>query len=186
MKKILLIIDPQNDFISGSLAVSGASQAINLLTDNLLSESETFDYVIITSDSHPYNHCSFIENGGLWPAHCVIGTSGWGLDTRLAAAVSLLYTDKCKIVDKGINPEIEEYSVLSNSNNEGGLLPILKEASEIHICGIAGDFCVAETIKDLIRLGLSDRLIVRKDYIASTDSGDILNEIISESGIKCG
>lgn len=186
MKKILLIIDPQDDFISGSLAVNGARQAIDALTSHLLSESEVFDYVIITSDSHPHSHCSFTRNGGIWPDHCVIGTPGWGLDARLAAAISLLYTSKCRIVDKGMNPDVEEYSVLSNPDNEKELLPILKEASEVHICGIAGDFCVAETIKDLIKLDLLDRLVIRKDYIASTDSGNALNELISDFGIKCG
>lgn len=76
MDKILLIVDPQVDFISGSLAVEGAKEKMDALTNALQSGDIECDYVMITKDFHPSNHCSFKENGGQWPAHCVKGTEG--------------------------------------------------------------------------------------------------------------
>lgn len=60
MDKILLIVDPQVDFISGSLAVEGAKEA---LASALQNGEIDCDYVMVTKDFHPSNHCSFKENG---------------------------------------------------------------------------------------------------------------------------
>lgn len=73
MDKILLIVDPQVDFISGSLAVEGAKEKMDALTDALLDGDIDCDYVMVTKDYHPSNHCSFKENGGQWPIHGDVG-----------------------------------------------------------------------------------------------------------------
>ena len=73
MDKILLIVDPQVDFISGSLAVEGAKEKMDALASALQNGEIDCDYVMVTKDFHPSNHCSFKENGGQWPPHCVIG-----------------------------------------------------------------------------------------------------------------
>lgn len=76
MDKILLIVDPQVDFISGSLAVEGAKEKMDALASALQNGEIDCDYVMVTKDFHPSNHCSFKENGGQWPPHCVKGTAG--------------------------------------------------------------------------------------------------------------
>lgn len=76
MDKILLIVDPQVDFISGSLAVEGAKEKMDALASALQNGEIDCDYVMVTKDFHPSNHCSFKENGGHWPPHCVKGTTG--------------------------------------------------------------------------------------------------------------
>ena len=79
MKQILLIVDPQNDFCKGgALAVDGAYEALELLSRYLENEEikECFDKIIVTQDYHPTTHCSFKENGGIWPSHCVRETEG--------------------------------------------------------------------------------------------------------------
>lgn len=76
MDKILLIVDPQVDFISGSLAVEGAKEKMDALASALQNGEIDCDYVMVTKDFHPSNHCSFKENGGQWPPHCVKGTTG--------------------------------------------------------------------------------------------------------------
>lgn len=50
MDKILLIVDPQVDFISGSLAVEGAKEKMDALTDALLDGDIDCDYVMVTKD----------------------------------------------------------------------------------------------------------------------------------------
>lgn len=59
MDKILLIVDPQVDFISGSLAVEGAKEKMDALASALQNGEIDCDYVMVTKDFHPSNHCSY-------------------------------------------------------------------------------------------------------------------------------
>ena len=59
----LVIVDPQNDFINGSLAVPGAEKAINNTIEFIKEHKEDLAYIAITADWHPYDHCSFKEPG---------------------------------------------------------------------------------------------------------------------------
>jgi len=90
MAKVLVIVDPQNDFCEGgSLAVRGSNEIFTYI--NSLKNQEMFQHVIITRDWHPQGHISFanrhnkepftsLEMNGkvyeLWPEHCVAGTKG--------------------------------------------------------------------------------------------------------------
>lgn len=62
MDKILLIVDPQVDFISGSLAVEGAKEKMDALTDALLDDC---DYVMVTKDYPTTVHLKRTEVNGL-------------------------------------------------------------------------------------------------------------------------
>lgn len=53
MDKILLIVDPQVDFISGSLAVEGAKEKMDALASALQNGEIDCDYVMVTKDFHP-------------------------------------------------------------------------------------------------------------------------------------
>ena len=57
--RCLLMIDVQNDFIGGSLAVTGAEKVVPII--NELRRKLAFDVVAYSMDWHPYNHCSFFE-----------------------------------------------------------------------------------------------------------------------------
>ncbi|XP_059162941.1 nicotinamidase-like [Physella acuta] len=71
--KALLIIDVQNDFITGSLSLRNcpASQDATAVIPkiNTLLEQNLFDVVVYTYDWHPDNHISFIENVGKRAIH---------------------------------------------------------------------------------------------------------------------
>jgi nicotinamidase/pyrazinamidase len=90
MSKVLIIVDPQNDFCEGgSLAVPHSNDIFPVI--NKLRSNPIFSHVIITQDWHPKKHVSFASThklqpltniiiGGkkqeLWPDHCVAGTHG--------------------------------------------------------------------------------------------------------------
>ena len=74
--KVLLIIDPQNDFITGSLAVPGAIEAMDYLTRWVQEHHDEYDAFVVTLDQHPADHYSFDVQGGPWPVHCVRYTIG--------------------------------------------------------------------------------------------------------------
>ena len=183
MKNILLIVDPQNDFITGSLAVEGAKEKMMKLAEYIEKEDGKYDYIYITMDSHPEDHISFKENGGIWPKHCVIGTNGWDIPEYLNTAL-LNILSPISSFRKGIKTDSEEYSIFDNDRYGSMLYDHIKKLSRqedvyIDVCGIAGDYCVLETIKGL-RKFMGDKYInVLFEYVASIDGGKKLKEYVS-------
>lgn len=66
---MLLIVDPQIDFITGSLPVPGAEDAMNALALYLQEYGHLYGHIFITCDRHHLSHSSFKEYGGKWPPH---------------------------------------------------------------------------------------------------------------------
>ena len=59
----ILIIDMQNDFITGNLAVTGAAEILGPMFEML--EADVWDQIIFSKDWHPADHISFLSNVGL-------------------------------------------------------------------------------------------------------------------------
>lgn len=175
MKNILLIVDPQNDFITGSLAVEGAEEKMMKLA-SYIEQHIYYDYVFVTLDSHPQDHCSFKDNGGIWPIHCVTETNGWKVPEYLEKALISIHSP---YVLKGTESNKEEYSIFDNDEDGFRLYNQIKELARqedvyVDVCGIAGDYCVLETIKGL-RKFMGDKYIrVLTEYTASIDGGEKL------------
>lgn len=185
MKNVLLIVDPQNDFITGSLAVEGAKEKMMYLSDYI--DSVEYDYIFITMDTHPLNHCSFKENGGIWPKHCVAGTNGWCIPEYLSNA--LKDASSVSYYHKGTESDREEYSIFDNSIDghflEGRIIELFKQDDlYIDVCGIAGDYCVLETLKGLRRIIGDMRIRVLTDCTASIDGGEKLINYLKENYIS--
>lgn len=186
MKTILLIVDPQNDFISGALAVPCAEAKINNLIDTLKSV-EKYDWIGITMDSHPENHCSFKEFGGIWPKHCVYNQWGWQLPNALQQL--LLPTPNIEFFRKGTLPDKEEYSIFDNKADgvklHKRIIELIKEENcTIELCGIAGDYCVLETLQGLRNFVPDTSICVRLGCTASIDGGEKLLNYLRENNIN--
>ena len=188
MKRILLIVDPQNDFITGSLAVEGAKEKMMKLADYIISNAHPqYDYICVTLDSHPEDHTSFKENGGIWPIHCVYDTNGWDIPEYLDDALNL----SGKLVDyyhKGTESDQEEYSIFDSQDGDAlfeQIMELIKgDGVYIDICGIAGDYCVLETLKGLRKI-IGDRYIrVLIQHTASIDGGEKLMNYIKDNSIN--
>lgn len=65
MNKLLLIIDPQTDFITGTLPVPASGKAMNELAGYITDNNGLYAHKIVTTDRHPFNHCSFTSAGGM-------------------------------------------------------------------------------------------------------------------------
>ena len=144
---MLMIVDPQVDFISGSLPVKGAPEAMDALADYVTAHGADYSAIVVTRDSHPANHCSFKENGGIWPAHCIADSEGAKIWAPLDSA---LENKDVIILDKGDKENMEEYSIFANEASAAAIDKIIKanHIESIDICGLAGDICVAETMRD--------------------------------------
>ena len=193
MKKILLIVDPQNDFITGTLAVEGAKEKMMKLAEYIKNLGHKYDAICNTMDTHPDDHCSFKENGGIWPAHCVTYTAGWNFPEYLDHSLMHYSNESDKSVvcyHKGTNSHTEEYSIFANTEDGIKLRNHIKdmfkehESVDIDVCGIAGDYCVLETLKGLRKFIGDDYITVLTDYTASIDGGEKLIKYLNENEIS--
>lgn len=169
----LIIVDCQVDFITGSLAVSGATEAIEAIKTYIKANKDNIDRIIFTMDWHPYKHCSFSINGGKWPVHCVHHTAGASIDFSLITLIDSLnipYT----VSMKGTEKNWEQYGAFTRTQ-----LLLFKIKNPVVICGIAGDYCVKETIRNLISFGKIYPKVFLKG-IASIDDGSVLKETIDK------
>src|SRR5690606_3483927 len=137
-----------------------------------LPASRAYRTVVADQDWHPRGHASFasshagrqpfetIELHGhpqvLWPDHCVQGTPGAALDPRVDwSPVDL-------VLRKGTRPQVDSYSAFrENVGPDGrrpptGLAGWLRERGieEVHLCGLARDYCVLWSAQDAIEAGL--------------------------------
>lgn len=164
MKKALILVDLQNDFMpGGSLPVPNGHEIIPLA--NKL--QTYFDLVVATQDWHPANHGSFASNHPehkigdiidldgipqiLWPDHCVQNSKG-------AEFVAGLDTSKThKIFHKGTDPLIDSYSAFFDNahRRHTGLADYLKEnhIEEVYLAGVATDYCAKYSALDACHLG---------------------------------
>jgi nicotinamidase-related amidase len=195
--KTLVIVDFQKDFCNpnGSLYVPGAEEAEQAIAD-YIDNHYLYDIndVIFTVDWHPVEHCSFKNNGGEWPVHCVQYSEGAGISDVLIRKC-IEHNIPFQVFKKGTEEQLEEYGAFSYIDLIYGPEPWQTFVSQDQssfvelntysfiVCGIAGDFCVMETIKNLI--SHQDRIPlcieVFKDGIASIDGGKKLESFINSN-----
>lgn len=142
----LLVADVQNDFLpGGALGVPGGDEIIpevNRLIEAFLSRALP---VVFSRDWHPPGHCSFREQGGVWPSHCVQDTPG------AAFASALALPDEPLVVSKAVREDEEAYSAFEGTD----LARILtsRGVTRIFVVGLATDYCVLATVRDALRAG---------------------------------
>lgn len=169
MNDALVIVDVQNDFLTGgALAVPEGDRVISV-ANRLIAR---FDLVVATQDWHPANHVSFAanhpgRNSGdvimndlpqvLWPVHCVQGTLGAELARELNLAKVV------RVFQKGTDPEIDSYSGLYDNGHRKstGLAEFLRErnVTDVYVMGLATDYCVKFTALDAATEGFKVFLI---------------------------
>ncbi|MCR5002871.1 MAG: isochorismatase family protein [Bacteroidales bacterium] len=179
--KVLVVVDVQKDFFDpkGSLYVPGGEN----ITAKIAEAAKSYDGVIFTMDWHPGDHCSFKDQGGIWPAHCVQYTEGAGLadDFKPILAEGPM---KVQIFLKGQEQDKEQYGAFENLDENSTIYKWLTNADEIDVCGLAGDYCVKESAKNVINLTGAKNVSVLTDLICSIDDGSALKEFINETGVN--
>ena len=176
MRNILLAIDLQKDFIYGALTVPGATQvlpAINAVKDR-------FDLVYFTLDWHPVDHCSFREQGGPWPVHCVHHTEGAALDPGVMAG---LPEEKMRFILKGRVQGPEEYGAFVGFDPDDQ--DLFEPGDVVVICGIAAEYCVLESLRNLYAISekIGFTVQVYLEGTARFDSYDTVLAFMAEKGL---
>jgi len=166
----LLLVDLQNDFFNGGVLAVPFGEEVIPLANRLQGE---FAWVVATQDWHPAGHESFasahrgkkpgdvIDLHGvrqvLWPDHCIQGTRGAGFHPDFqTSGVS-------HVVFKGTDSEVDSYSAFFDNarRHDTGLADWLQARgiTDIHVMGLATDYCVKFTCLDGLRLGFQVYLI---------------------------
>ncbi len=154
MQDVLVVVDVQNDFCEGgALAAHDTESLIEEINSLLSNYSKENKLLIFTRDWHPADHCSFKEQGGRWPAHCVAGTRGAELHPGLKLPPCHLVVSKATSSDK------DAYSAFQGT----GLAQLLENLGihSLAICGIATEYCVRSTFEDAVKHGF-DTVVKRR------------------------
>jgi len=124
MKKLLIVVDMQNDFITGALGSLQAQEILPKVKDKVAEHRKNGDDIIFTRDTHDENYLSTQEGRRLPVIHCLEGSEGHKISSELD-------TEGCMGFDK---PTF-------------GSLTLSKEVAkrgydEIELCGLCTDICI--------------------------------------------
>lgn len=121
--KYLIVVDMQNDFITGTLG----SELAKEIVPNVVEKVKNFDgKVIFTRDTHYAEYMQTQEGKNLPIKHCIKDTDGWQICDELKPYVN-------EVVDKITFGSINLPKILEDYN---------EEIEKIELCGLCTDICV--------------------------------------------
>jgi len=146
MKEILIVIDMQNDFLTGSLGNPECAATVAPVRELL--GSRAWDLVAFTRDTHRGNYAETLEGRKLPVPHCLAGTDGWQIAEPLrpfAEAPGALVLDKPTFGSEALADGLSER--------------FSGETVRFHVCGVCTSICVLSNAA-LLRARFPDAEIV--------------------------
>lgn len=139
MKKILVVVDMQKDFVDGALGTKEAA----LIVDKVVDKIQKFDgKIFVTYDTHDENYMATSEGRKLPVPHCIKGTDGWKLDAKVEEALKDKDVTRIEKITFGSVDLPKEIKVYAGD-----------EEFEAQFIGLCTDICV-----------VSNALIVKANY----------------------
>lgn len=130
MAKYFIVIDMQNDFVTGSLANPAAKATIPFIKNQIEHFKEKGYQVVFTRDTHAENYLETNEGKHLPVVHCVKGTKGWEIVPELNSTPEAIVIDKTHF-------GYTDWDCL------------IKPGDEVVMCGTVGSICVAANVSML-------------------------------------
>ncbi len=127
MKKCLIVVDMQNDFIDGALGFDEANQVITPIKDKIQTVRQEKGEVIFTQDTHDASYLQSVEGNHLPVEHCIEGTKGHALHPEIEA----LREESDQVFIKHTFPSLALGDYLKD-----------KYFDTIEICGLVSNICV--------------------------------------------
>lgn len=131
MKKLLIVVDFQNDFVDGALGFEGAKHVAQPIYDKLSSYHKEGHDVIFTRDTHDKNYLQTQEGKNLPIIHCIKDSFGWEI---YGGAKEFAKEHALKIFDKEAFGSLE----LGNFIKDRGY-------DSVEIAGLVSNICVVST-----------------------------------------
>lgn len=153
MKKILIIVDMQNDFCGpeGSLSTPEAQAIVPKVADYIRTHADKSTVLLVTKDTHNVDYMETLEGKNLPVAHCIKNTYGWELAPAIQEAI---YDTRDKyhsfdsyfpyvsdhIIQKPTFGSIDLQNLLYLLDDETGMQP--GDVAEITLMGLCTGICV--------------------------------------------
>ena len=127
MRKILIVIDMQRDFIDGALGTAEARAIVPAVIEKIKGYAP--EDVFATRDTHSEDYLNTQEGHYLPVQHCIRGTAGWELDAEIAALIPKdHFFDKGTFASTGLAAAVKEIAA--------------RESVELELIGLCTDICV--------------------------------------------
>ncbi|WP_163337427.1 nicotinamidase [Desulfopila sp. IMCC35008] len=176
----LLIVDVQNDFLpGGNLGVPEGDQIVPVINSYISLFTNAKLHVFASRDYHPADHCSFAEQGGSWPSHCVAGTRG----ADFAAGLNL--PEDVSIISKATEQDRDAYSALEATGLNNELKQ--QQVKRVFVCGLATDYCVLASVRGLLQADFEVILLVdaiKGVNLTPGDSDKAIKEMLAKGAVK--
>ena len=165
MKKILIVVDMQNDFITDALGSSEAEAIVPAAAKLIKTACNEYDGIIFTMDTHYNNYMDTLEGKMLPVPHCLKDSEGWQIRESLLAIV------------KTYNAEDKTYYLMKETFGSVNLPALImdtmemseaEEEIEFHCCGLCTDICVVSNMLLLRAHFPDDRIVVHANACAGT------------------
>ena len=151
MKKVLVIVDMQNDFVDGALGTPEAQAIVPKVADYIRTHADKDTVLVFTKDTHDVDYMDTQEGKHLPVAHCIKDTYGWELAPAIQEA---LYDvrgkyDSCDtyfpymadhVITKPSFGSLDLVNLLYVLDDDTGMQP--GDVAEITLMGLCTDICI--------------------------------------------
>ena len=158
MKRLLIVVDFQNDFVDGALGFKKACELEEIIFEKINQYQKNNDDVIFTLDTHDQDYLKTHEGKNLPVSHCLRGTIGHDLYGKVKDLAK-----KAIIFEKPTYPSLDLGIFLKDKNYD-----------DIEICGLVSNICVLSNAI-IVRAALPNAQIII-DSNATASYNESLNE----------
>ncbi|MGD9851026.1 MAG: isochorismatase family protein [Nitrospirales bacterium] len=177
----LLLMDLQNDFFpGGALGIPEAEAIIPTINAYIRHFSRNGWPILATRDWHPPNHCSFRDQEGSQPNHCVQGSRGAQFHSELVLPPGMM------VISKGTQPKKDSSSCFEESSLEERLEDL--GTTTLFILGLGTPECLKKTVANACRLKLKTVILtdaIKMGLQTHAHSTEYFDDIVKMGGVLC-
>lgn len=157
---ILVVVDMQNDFVSGTLG----SEEAKAIVPNVVDKIGAFEgMVFYTKDTHGDDYLETLEGKNLPVPHCILGTEGHDIISEIKAV------DTTRVINKDTFGSVELYDFITHACKE--------EITSITLIGLCTDICVISNAMLLKAATVNTAIIVDSSCCAGVTPGTHKNAL---------
>ena len=149
-KRYLIVVDMQNDFVTGSLGTKEAQDIVPNVIDKVDEYWSNNDEIIFTMDTHSNDYLMTLEGINLPVKHCIKYTGGWGIIDQLNIYIY-------DVVYKSTFGYLWEDEISYDD-----------QITSIELCGLCTDVCVISNALILRTMFPNTKIIVDSSCCAGT------------------
>lgn len=156
--RVLVVIDVQNDFITGALHNDEAINRVPNIVEEILDYNP--DVIFLTRDTHYGDYLETMEGKKLKYPHCIEGSDGWQIEESVMNTVKTTSAD-VKIINKNTFGYDGWKAELANYKDN--------EETQVEVIGYCTDICVISNVLGIKAVLPNARIQVKESCCAGVD-----------------